>query len=208
MATPRNNWVSPNYTEADKGTNPSESDLVEVFRDRVDGWQLAIAEEMLRQVEDSATYPAMRHAGYTLISVVFSYFEMVGQIIGRGQQPSPTEDFVRGFKDVYPKTRLTTGEIKIIYGRVRCGMYHDGYTKRGVYISSRYKQTFEMKKGIVLLNPHLLIPDLRTHFGALTLRLEDPRNKKLRANLLKLMKQSPNKKPAITRKGRPKKKKR
>ena len=188
MSTPADNWVSPNYTEADKGSTPSPDDLVEVFRDRVDGWQLAIAEEMLRQIEDSPTYPRMRHAGYALISVVFSYFEMVGQCVKTpGTKTRPTADFVAGFEDVYPGWQGRTADIETIYDRIRCGMFHNGYTKRGVYIDGEYTATFELRNGVVLLNPHLLVRDLRSHFTAFTARLESSASTDLRANLVELM---------------------
>lgn len=159
-------WISPNYTDTDRGPNPSTDDKIEVFRDRVDGWQISIAEEMLRQIENSKDFPAMRHAGYALISVVFSYFEMVGQCKApAGSTPSPTADFIRGFKAIYPATQLTDLEIKSVYDRVRCGMYHNGYTKRGVLIDSTFTPTFSFNHGNLHLNPHTLVRDIRTHFS-------------------------------------------
>ncbi len=110
------------------GFSPSDNDIIVVFADRVEGWQLGIAEEMLRQIEDSSIYPAMKHAGYALISVVFLYFEMIGQCVNpTGGVPSPTVDFVRGFRDVDPNTPFSDHEIEIVYDRIRCGMYHNGY---------------------------------------------------------------------------------
>ena len=196
MATPADNWVSPHFTEADKGSNPSDDDIIVVFADRVDGWQLAIAEELLRQVEDPPAYPAMKHAGYALISVVFSYFEMIGQCVkATGSAPSPTADFVRGFRDVYPATAFTDPEIEVIYDRIRCGMFHNGYTKRGVYIDGDYTQTWDLDKAnnVVKLNPHRLIRDLRAHFTSFVTRLENTANQRERANLVALFNRQPKK---------------
>jgi hypothetical protein len=194
MATPADNWVSPHFTEADKGSTPDNDALIEVFRDRIDGWQLSIAEEMLRQIEDSPLYPAMKHAAYALISVVFSYFEMVGQLVKMpGKKTGATDDFVAGFEDVYPAWKGRTRDIETVYDRIRCGMFHNGYTKRGVYIDGDYTVTFELKSGIVQLNPHTLVRDLRKHFTALTTRLEIKTNSNLRSNLIELLNRAPKK---------------
>ena len=72
-------------------------------------------------------------------------------------------------------------------------MFHNGYTKRGVYIDGEYTATFELKNAVVLLNPHRLVRDLRAHFTAFTTRLEDASNTDLRTNLVELMKRLPKK---------------
>src|SRR5262245_48207051 len=126
MAT-TGNWVSPNYQDTKFGANPSDDDKIEIFCDRVDGWQLKIAEEMLRQIIAQQP-PLMQHAAYAMISVVFTYFEMIGQIVKQkaGEKSGATGDFVRGFKEVFPTTPLKDNEIEIVHDRIRCGMFHNG----------------------------------------------------------------------------------
>jgi hypothetical protein len=84
---------------------------------------------------------------------------MIGQCVNlAGTPPSPPADFVRGFRGVYPTTPLGPAEIEIVYDRVRCGMFHNGYTKRGVSIDGEYKQTWDLDRAdnVVKLNPHLI----------------------------------------------------
>jgi hypothetical protein len=194
MSAYTNYSISANYTEADKGSTPTTSDLVEVFRDRVDTWQLAVAEEMLWQIENPSAFPKMEHAAYGLISVVFSYFELVGQFVKTpGTRTGATEDFVAGFIDVYSAWKGRKVDIEAIYDRIRCGMFHNAYTKLGVIIDGGYTVTFEIRNGNVYLNPHMLVRDLRTHFTGLTTRLENTANADLRKNLEDLMNRQPKK---------------
>jgi hypothetical protein len=72
-------------------------------------------------------------------------------------------------------------------------MFHNGYTKRGVYIDGEYTETFAMDKGVVLLNPHMLVRDLRNHFTSFVARLEDKSNADERANLVELFNRLPKK---------------
>ena len=179
-------WVSPNYPMSKFGPNPTIDDLITIFDDRVDGWQLRIAEEMLTQIGDAST-PDMKHCGYALISVVVSYFEMAGQLFKPVKNsPSPGRDFEAGFRDVYPKTPLQSSEIGRIYDGVRCGMYHSGYTKRGVFIDGTFPTSFAVEPDCVLLNPHLLIPELRANFASLIPRLRNTANTDMRLNFEQL----------------------
>lgn len=181
------NWVSPRLKDTDFADPPRDDEKISVFEDRVDGWHLKAAEEMLRQIE-SKQPPVMQHAAYALISVVFSYFEMVGQIVKRraGEKAGATGDFVRGFKNVFPATSLTDAQVEIVYDRIRCGMFHNGYTKKGVHIDGGFTEVFEYKNNVVLLNPHLLVPAIRQHFTGLVALLKDPANTDERTRFLDL----------------------
>jgi hypothetical protein len=181
------NWVSPRFKDTEFSDPPTDDDKIAVFEDRVDGWQLRIAEELLRQIEIQQP-PPMQHAGYALISVLFPYFEMIGQILKKqaGEKTGATGDFVRGFKQVFPTAALTDPEIEIVYDRIRCGMFHNGYTKKGVYIDGEYTEVFEYKNGVVQLNPHLLVPAIRSHFATLAALLKDKANTEERSRFIDL----------------------
>ncbi len=171
MSTVPISFISPTYTTADF-PNPTLDDKVEIFRDRVDGWQIAIAEELLRQITNAQPAAPMKHAGYCLISITFSYFEMIGQCLGG--VTNPTNDFIRGFRAVYPTTTFPNSDIQILYDRIRCGMFHNGYTKRGVFINGTYSPTFSFDSDkTVLLNPHALVLDIRQHFTGVIVMLLD-----------------------------------
>ena len=74
-------WISKSYTDADFCGNPGPTERIEIFRDRVMGWQIDIAKEMVRQIETPGTGDVMKHAGYAVLAVLTSYFEMIQQHI-------------------------------------------------------------------------------------------------------------------------------
>lgn len=173
------NWVTPYHKDSDFSDPPTDDEKVTIFADRVDGWQLKIAEEMLKQIETGKPGDVMQHAAYAMTSVVFSYFEMVGQIVKKQAGecfPLATGDFIRGFRSVFPMTRLTDDQIKAIYDRIRCGMYHNGYTKRSVHIDGDYPDVVAFDNNVVKLNPHKLVPAIRVHFSSFVTMLRDRAN--------------------------------
>ena len=88
-------WISKNYLQSHFGTNPPIDSKIEVFRDRVQGWQIDIAEAIER----------IPHSGYAVISVLFSYFEMIEQYArGESSKNDSKDFFVAGFRRVFSNT--------------------------------------------------------------------------------------------------------
>jgi hypothetical protein len=163
-------YISRNYLNT-SFPDPSIDEKIEVFEDRVIGWQIEIAETIEKLIR---TEPSMHHAGYALVSVLFSCFEMMAQFIeGKPSDGGSKKAFVRGFKYVYPGTKLMDAEIEGIYSKIRCGMYHDGHTKFGTLISSSYPDTFSVNGDTTLLNPHKLVADVKNHFQGYVSTLKD-----------------------------------
>jgi len=75
-----------------------------------------------------------------------------------------TKAFCDGVRLVYPTCKLTDPQLNTIYSRVRCGMFHNGYTKYGTLISGNYPDALNIDKDTVLVNPHKLRADLLEHF--------------------------------------------
>ena len=68
--------TSRSHRDGQFGSNPTFDQKVEIFSERVLGWQLDVAEEMSRQFfqalsDENADVP-MRHCGFAVISVIFS----------------------------------------------------------------------------------------------------------------------------------------
>src|SRR5262245_19511126 len=102
--------ISAHYMSDSFGQSLSDAQAIELFRDRAQSWQIDIAAEMVRRPGCVPENNAMRHAGYALISVLFSYFEMIAQY-ERGQSSDVKETntdwgskraFRDGFRSVYP----------------------------------------------------------------------------------------------------------
>jgi hypothetical protein len=97
-------------------------DKIKIFEDREAGWRFKVASE-------AEPFP---HSGYALVSILFAYFEMIAQYISGSSSDGQSGTFFRlGVRNVYPASPLSDKEIDTIYSRVRCGMFHSGYTKLG-----------------------------------------------------------------------------
>ncbi len=59
------------------------TDKIEIFECRVEVWQLGVAVQVLKEMEDDreGKQDIWCHAAYGLIAIVFSYFEMIGKIV-------------------------------------------------------------------------------------------------------------------------------
>jgi hypothetical protein len=158
-------YVSRKFLNTDFSSPPTLDEKIKVFEDRVLGWQIEIAEEIRSQIESGGENGAFRHAGYALVTLLFSYFEMIAQYIeGTSSNGGSKATFLRGFCYVFPATSLSSPEIEEVYKRVRCGMYHDGYTKFGTLISGNFSPTVSLENSTVKVNPHTLVDDISAHF--------------------------------------------
>ena len=170
-------YVSRKHLNTDFSSPPTLDEKITVFEDRVLGWQIEIAQEVRRQIESGGEDGALRHAGYAVVSLLFSYFEMIAQFIeGTLSQGGTKATFVRGFKYVYPSTTMSNSDIEEVYKRVRCGMYHDGFTKFGTLIDGSYRPSVAFDGDTVKVNPHTLVADVVSHFSNYILTLKNAAN--------------------------------
>ena len=175
-------YISHNHLSNDFGTAPTLDNKIEVFRDRVQGWQIDIAKHI-------ETHP---HGGYGILYVLSNYYEMIAQYWkGVSSDGRSKKMFVFGFKLVYDATALTKQQIESIYSSLRCGLYHSGYTKRGLVISGDFQQAFDVcevqasdgtKYELIQINPHIMLKDIDTHFRNYILTLQDLTNTERRKN--------------------------
>ncbi len=183
---------------------------IDLFECRVEVWQLGVAAEMLKQIEAARNPSIWSHAAYGLVSVCFSYFEMIGKTLNPGSAPAKTssEDFNIGFCNVYPKFTPANGVysdklpqppnvtwppnldpeiLKVIAfrNRIRNGMYHLGYTKKGLWIHNDagepdFKLVHESNpsgSGVIdvyRMNPHSTTRTIIEHFPRFIADLRDP----------------------------------
>ena len=153
-------WLSP-HISSDRfptGVPKTIDEKILVFEDRVLGWQIEPAEQLIC---------SSGHAGFAVIHILASYFEMVGMAL-RGRRPvSPPrakkkrrkkkqrqrvrrdsrEYFDAGVRDVFPtiaswKQRHVRWFVSALWGDVRCKMYHEGMTGPGVFLSANYADPY------------------------------------------------------------------
>ena len=78
----------------------------------VDVWQLGAAVAILRQIEVPPPPSIWSHSAYGLLSIVFTYFEMLGKSLRASGKSG--EDFNMGFCDVYPTFTPATQYCRLV----------------------------------------------------------------------------------------------
>lgn len=173
---PDGHAVSPNFGRPNRGPALSPESRVNVYDDRVRGWQLDIAEAVING-DPKRNLNAIPHSGYAVLHILLSYIEMVGQYLN-GQSSDDfgsKKTFIIGFKDVFGPLGWTDDQIGFLYKRGRCGIYHSATAKRGIVLSGKFPAAINYhknheKEGIEV-NPHLLPKVLTAHHSAYVARL-------------------------------------
>jgi hypothetical protein len=173
--------ISPNFRNIDFPSDMSLDQKIEVFADRVKGWQLDIAQKCAEDIP---------HSGFAVLHIVCSYFEMIAKFqdgfTGEGKSP---EYFSKGFNSVFPNLSnqspyLQEKLLKKLYKDVRCGLYHAGGTGPNIELSGdfNFPVAFTSPPDKVKINPHRLVPELQQHFKSYIRQLRDSNNEGLRKN--------------------------
>lgn len=187
--------VAPMELQRSLHTPDQRPESLQLFECRVEVWQLGVAVQMLREMESEERPQASiwSHAAYGLIALTFSYFEMIGKTLNLNsvKDRKAWEDFNIGFCDVYPEYAPSTCKysdadlpvVSAFRNRVRNGMYHLAYTKKGLLIHHNLQisnKDFDVRPGIggaddvYLMDPHLMVRTIVDHFPTFTRRLRDP----------------------------------
>ena len=171
--------ISPHFKNTDFPSDMSLDQKIEVFADRVIGWQLDMAQLCAN---------ASPHSGFAVLHIVFSYFEMIAKFqdgfTGDGRSP---EYFRKGFNSVFPNLSSQSPDLQEkllnkLYKDVRCGLYHAGGTGPNIELSGdfNFSIAFTSPPDKVKINPHRLVPDLEKHFQSYISQLRDNKNNDLR----------------------------
>ena len=157
--------ISPNQYISEL-KNADTDRKIEIFRDRVDGWQLLVAE---RCAEHD------KHSGFAVLSMVLSYFEMIEAYLKGGPGSSSKTDFIDGCRNVFPDLErdltakgYSQDDIeklwKSLYSKGRCGMYHAAMSRNGILIDWSSIHTVSVDKDQNwVINPSRLVGAIRKH---------------------------------------------
>jgi hypothetical protein len=172
-------WITPYHQETDFSFPLEFDSKVQIFVEQTLGWQLNIAEEVIENV---------RHSGFAVLSIVMSYFEKIGKYrSGFADMGKSRHYFKEGAYFVFPSLRDISPDIvnkllDAIYEGCRCGLYHSGLTNSEIIITGDFGEPIgldpDQKKLIV--NPHMLIPELKSHLKGYETQLRNPENVEIR----------------------------
>lgn len=194
------NAISQHYTDQSFTWPLRSGDKVALFSDMVRGWQLDVAERLLSD----------QHAGFAVLSIVVSYFEMIAtyqrgeSVIGRSKtysleglhlvlDPHRTTSPSTMPDDVFKKVR------EVIYEDLRCGLYHAGMTGPRILIRIADDMPIVgVSDGLVLIDPKKLLEAVQSHFTwyIAALMNPDPKYDRLRVHFERRFDQPRPAKPA------------
>ncbi|MBN1991948.1 MAG: hypothetical protein JW953_04545 [Anaerolineae bacterium] len=171
--------ISPHYNNTDFPSGLTLDDKIEVFADRVRGWQLEVAQE----VSDKLGY-----SGFAVLHIVMSYFEMIAKFREGFTERGKSRHFFReGIYWVFPElqdhlSELSDTVLDQLYEEVRCALYHGGITAHTVMLTGDIETAlaFSEDGSLVVINPHRLVPALSAHFEAYVHDLGNPKKDELR----------------------------
>ena len=174
-------YISPNHT-AEEYSNPwTIEDKIEVFRDRVQGWQLGVAKAMIEK--------SIPHCQIAVLYITTSYFEMIAKYKdGYTGNKNPGKFFKKGIHDVFPGIEPAAEDfVNSLYINLRCGLYHVGFPKPNVILHHPLPQPIGYKSDIdfIVVDPPLLLENIQSHFDQYINNLRDNHNKILRENFEK-----------------------
>lgn len=172
-------WISPNFQNVDFPSGMSTDQEIEVFADRVKGWQLDIAQQCIDNI---------RHSGFAVLHIVASYFEMIAKFQdGFAKEGKSQEYFKKGVYSVFPALHNYPREVSDrllnkLYEDVRCGLYHSGITGSDITINPNLDAAIGFSEDAqrVVINPQKLVPALQQHFQSYIRELRDSRKQDLR----------------------------
>lgn len=200
-------WISPSHQETDFQSPLSIENKITLFEDRILGWKLNIAEQVINgQLDENGNHSRepIQHAGFATLDILFSYFEMIGKYeAGYADKNKSGHYFIAGVYSVFPNIKMppprpTPGVqgvvrtladevLKLLYDGVRCGLYHAGITNNRILLTgeAQHPLSFDIQNQMLVINPHLLVSALKSHFSSYIARLRDAGNSGLRNNFEK-----------------------
>jgi hypothetical protein len=140
---PLDTWLSWKHRRSEWDRPASFAQKVDLFYEKLFGWQLHIADICANGAEDA---PAIQHSGFAAPQIALSYFETIGKYqagyYGHGES---RRHFKLGLKSVFPSLRRVPvpqfeARSNLLYEAARCGLYHTSYTGAGVLLRRQFSR--------------------------------------------------------------------
>jgi hypothetical protein len=193
-----NLWISPSYQDTDFPHPHSLDTKISLFEDRVLGWKLDIADQLINGSQEQSP---IRHSDYATLDIVVSYFEMIAKYEDGFAKAGKSGDYFKAgvysvfpeFKNIPPKMQSPSSPVGnvvslvdvvlgLMYEGIRCGLYHSGITNGKIFLTGEINtpMAFDLQLQVLIVNPHLLVPRLKEHVKDYVRRLRDANNTDLR----------------------------
>lgn len=189
-------WITPNYEDTDFTWPLNINSKITIFLDRTYGWQLDIADQCIngrKGPKGAIIAKPIPHSGFAVLHIVLSYFEMIAKYRDGFAKKRKSEDYFKeGVYFVFPQLKKEPRQIadkllKALYEGGRCGLYHSGMTDPRIILTGGIDRPmdFDEQTSKLMINPHLLVPALKTHLKDYGKQLQNVKNIRLRQNFEK-----------------------
>lgn len=153
-------WISPKYQLKYLNDEDSLERRINVFEDRTNGWFF----DHVRLLIDKGG----QHVGFSVLKLVFSYFEMIAQYIEGADSNGQSGEFTKkGLDYVFESlsSHPNAEEIKrILVSSGRNGFFHCGMTRGNFFITDLEGMPFNFEDGKVSIDRKLLPKCVFDHF--------------------------------------------
>lgn len=151
-----------------------EKTKIKIYEDMVNGWFLKVAERLKQDNE----------AGFVILSVAVAYIEGNQQFReSKLSKNNSKKFFIKGVRRIFDKENVPENILADYYSQVRCGLFHDGMTKKNVIISADFADPLRYLNGVIRINPHKFLDKIKADFESYIAELET--NTTLRNNFIK-----------------------
>ena len=163
--------------------------MIDVFEAQMWGWQLHVADLIInggRNHEDNAEVNPIPHSAFAVLQVCLVYFEAIGKYENGDTGRDSKRLFLKGLLSVFPGLAqapfaATQRLVQVLYEGARCGLYHLAMTAPGISVARTGSAiTFQLEPERVVIDPHVLVTQLKQHFASYIARLRDPSERVLR----------------------------
>jgi hypothetical protein len=172
--------ISPNYTSEDFPQTWTLENKIEIFIDRIQGYQLHLAREIISR--------GIPHRGPGLLNILMSHFEMIGKYKDGYTKNNRSKYYFKiGMRDVFPDIEPEMDAfLDDMYKRVRCGIYHMGAPKEVIIGENEMGSIgYNAINEMIWINPDILLNDIELNFANYANALRDTSNLELRKNFEK-----------------------
>lgn len=162
-----------------------------VYEDMVKTWFLQVAKYLslknkvkINKNEEFDT----NEAGFVILQIATSYIEGNQQYReGKSGNRGSMDTFRRGIKRIF-NLKHKNSLIDKFYEQVRCGLFHDGMTRKLVTIDGNYKKSITLSDKSIKINPYKFLSKIEEDFDNYISDLKDTKNAKLRQNFENFLK--------------------
>ncbi len=114
-------WISWRQQRSDFQGQLTYDEKVDIFYEQTLGWQLHIADlianggatfSQINTSQPGYEVPSIRHSGFAVLHICFSYFELVGSVVS--SETSSAGRFNAGVKEVLPEIFQGTPDDDIL----------------------------------------------------------------------------------------------